>query len=492
MKRSIKKTKTQRILKQVAICVAGLSLAACSTESDDTDSTPADVTPPAVDPAGGSNNNPAATSTTPALTAAEVSLDALPSTSSLVAGGSSASLALAVTGTPTKLRETKDNLDQIYFGGVLADIASAGSSTEEQRGQLERGDALCRLATNNADVFSDLIGGTMCYMQNAPKQTTGLTVVKASDTVTSADYSKVFAQESADKHVQIRVTQSGQTGMIANMIIPGSTSSPDAYKVNFYMCKNNEGSLALESIENYTVDFATGLYSSTGSHGGSFVYEGEDQTYVGAEIINAYLIKSGSNFVFDPAKDKVIQSSGTDSSDSRTGVRKRYITIDSNSQITAKAYGTATSSGNSESEKIYSISAISGAGHDIAMPEAGMRMERTWTYSGTDYTSDPFGAVEWNTDTYANTESSTIYQSISDFSFDSDDFYSAAPTAPTFESDKYDCSTEGDVILAWDMEDTSFTAVESICDSGSSTGLGQLDEMCNDSSINAAFNTGGK
>ncbi len=421
-----------------------------------------------------------------------LALNTLPDISTLVADSSSAAaLNLAVEGTPIKISEFKNNaskVDEVMFDGAVAAVTAAQSATQEQKNAMERGDALCRLTSHNADVFNSLQGGTLCYMSKISDLEAGsFELAKESDTVTSDDYSGLFSQEDDDKLVRVNIVQDGQVGMAAHIKVVGTGNSPDAYKIEFYMCEQGN----VTNSENYEINPESGLYSR--SEAGIQVDE-QYGTSKYTSSVTAYLKDGSSGLVFDFAKDRIIerlyQQVDDNSSPAITITDKQNITINSDDEVTTKAYGTFVGGSNNadDSEKLYSVAVISGSGFDITMPEVGMSMIRAYDHgSDNQGTYSPMGAVEWQNTKYVTTEESDLYKTVSEFSFDDDDYFSEAASAPSVDLSGFSCEAEVDIEINWQMNSASFEKVNGQCDGGSDSSL-DIGNVCNDSSIQNAFN----
>src|SRR5438874_2225715 len=85
----------------------------------------------------------------------------LPSINGIVKSNSSAlgvstgrGARLAVSGTPATMKEiasSEANIDNYFFGGVVAEINDAGSATEAQRREFWEGQGACRLGQTVAE-----------------------------------------------------------------------------------------------------------------------------------------------------------------------------------------------------------------------------------------------------------------------------------------------------------------------------------------------------
>lgn len=455
----------RKIIYTGLLCSLGLAIG-CGG-SDDGDSTPSSI-----------------------FSAGEVSLEKFPSLSGLVSQEAQSSLGLAVSGTPVALKELSTDADTYFFGGSIAALVDDNATpTDEIRGNMERGQAVCGMAANAGELIRRLEGGTLCYMGEIAKlPSAALEVTKESATVTGSDHSEVFKQEAADKTVRVDVTDS-RGEQAAHIKIIGTDNAPSSYKIEFFMCEGPQGSQTVKNSESYEIDYAAGSYTR------SEVYSGDegDHSYTGSMSVTAFLKKlEDGSFAFDSSKDRVIAQEGNDSGthNSQTYSNKRNMNmrIDSDGNLHTLIYRTDEGNDYSSSEKIWSMAEFTGSGLDLGLSQMAMKMDRSNTYMEETHSQDGVGgAVEWQDTAYKGTEEGAYYAAFEAKDMAAESFFATAPAEKTFNASAYDCNEEVDVVIAVDFDSDAVAPVKEACDGGNDDNL-DFHSMCYDSRVQDAFN----
>lgn len=425
--------------------------------------------------------------------AGEVSLEKFPNLSALISQEAQSSLSLAVSGTPVALKELKDDPDTYFFNGAIAALVDDNASpTEELRGDMERGQAVCGMAANAGELIRRISGGTLCYMGEIAKLPSGsFDVTKESASVTSTDHSEIFQQEAADKLVRVDLPEGEQGYQSAHFKIIGTDNAPNAYQIDFFMCAgDSEDSLSVESAESYVIDYAAGSYSRTEAYSG----EGDpSETYVGKMLVSAFLRKAADgSFEFDPTKDRIITEQNNHSRNSPAGEyndkRNMSMRIDSAGNLHTLIYRTGGSNNYSSSEKIWSMAEFAGSGLDIGISQMAMKMDRSHSYQGNAHTADGVGgAVEWQDTAYQNTEEGAYFASFQATDLAAETFFSTSPSTETFDKSPYDCNETVDIAIEVDMNSDALAPVILACE-GNEDDNHDFHGMCYQGDVNEAFN----
>lgn len=416
----------------------------------------------------------------------EVSLASLPDLSTLAqANENVVALGLAPSGDAPTLEDIVDDVDGTVFGGVAATIVANGSATEEQRGQMERGEALCRMIQNNVEAIRQLSGGTICYMGEAGKATNGITIDTGSDTVTQEDFSGLFAQEAEDK--LIAVSLGGDDGFKPHIKVLGTNTSPNAYVVQFNACNTDgDGNTTVGEYQTYTIDFDSGTYTAQSFHTHD---EGGNQSKNSHTVI-AQLIKNASEELeFDLSSNRTIEAqdshSWSDNNGSGSRNVKKLITIGGDNIITTQIRENGSYDNGTDTASVWASSEIQGSGLAMRMPQAAMKMSRSFieTSPSQTHTHEGGGAVEWQDTAYNNVQEGTFYSAFEAADL-TDSFYTTEPTEPSNTQTFNLCAETADIEVTWDTESESFSGASDKCDTGNNENIW---DMCWSGDIQDAF-----
>ncbi|MBI4366206.1 MAG: hypothetical protein HY543_05240 [Deltaproteobacteria bacterium] len=389
----------------------------------------------------------------------------LPSTSSLVNRSSASSslsaksLGKAATGTPPLLKDLSSNsVDTYFWDGLLASINSTavGSITAAQRQGFWQGEGACRMAQAVGYAFQHILqGGTsMCYMQNAPKSSNGVTVTSG-----EGEVSKVFNQGTSNKVVKVNVTnfpgeESESETIFIKVYGSGSSEGTSGYAADLWFCSSSGSAKGYEQIRVNNTD-KTVTVTSTHSDFGSFV-----------GTISASLTSSGGQLVFDSSKERsaTVYFGPKDGTFTFLG----SVTINSSNLLTARDYSTGAFGGQSNTNKHAIFAEYTGDTLDtLRFSAASFALQDT--FGGNPMTITD--ATEYSTSKYANVDSGTLLTTAQAERFDGDIYKGTSSTQYSNARSKLDavsgfsCSTSADAVVSMDFSQSGPLAVASKCES---------------------------
>lgn len=383
------------------------------------------------------------------------SLTDIPSVSTLVNGGSSASssesaslksMSKAVTGTAPLLLSINSatTADTYFWGGLVATINSQGSATAQERTAFWNGEGSCRMFQNAGMAFQNIqsAGSSLCYLQNVPNAAAGLTVV--SGTVSSA--SAIFDKASSTRIIKATATntpgEGGGQGESQDIFIKvyGSDTTEASggnYAIDLWFC--GQGSVG--GYEKIRYNASTGVLSDTSAdsnHGGSF-----------ASIVSGHLTTSSGQLVYDSTQTQSANFyfAQQDGSSEFLG----YVSTDSG-RLISKSYNTGSFGGGPvQVFKSYVIADYEGDTMDtVRFTQGGFSVRSTFGSEGSFSFS---GGSEYQTNVYASMGSGELVDLAAAIDF-TDTIYSGATTDYTTiisAASDFSCSATADVVVAMDM-----------------------------------------
>jgi hypothetical protein len=432
------------------------------------------------------------TTTSSGLSASAVSLSALPDLSKAMKSSSGTSLAdlFAVAGTAPLMTELADTAtssgsckkwDKMFFNCAVSEVNAASSASATQRKALERGEAICRNAAETANIMREFGGGSMCYMSNVPKLSTAtVTVSQEGAGITASSYADMMKPTDKAKLVKVMPTVNGSKQQDIFIDIPAASGSSLEFKLTYCASGEKQGE------ESILVDVNSGkmITKNTYSHTqGGF-------SNLMTRTATLYIKKSGDDIAFDLTKDRTVEGSAKFQGSWGSNTNNYKISLDKDNYLTNMNYATQTFSHGGQTQtgtqKIWAKTLISGdSGIALRMPEMGMAM----VFTQGSNTFSPSGAVEWQTDTYADTTSSSLYTQAKAYAW-GDSVFQSAPTAPTISLAAADCARTPDAIVSFKMDSTEGATVRTKCEADPNNKLQDMYQLCNNSDIQSARQKG--
>lgn len=403
---------------------------------------------------------------------------------------------LQSTGTPVAFQTiagSGSNVDKYIFGGLVATIKSATTSTTSAQaqqffGQTTGGAGGMPACFNLQNVASNLghlldSSNTTCYLKNiASTSTSGITV-------SGADQATMFTQGAADTQIGMTVSNmSGGDGGPSTMKIyltnyGTNTVGASTYKIQLDFCQSGTAAPMQEEIITFNRD--TGAFSdtNTGSMGG-----GSSEQW---NSLSAFIHKAASGSLeFDRAQDRTAEYYYANTSGGETFTSSGKMVI----HYTNGADGLETwgkFGGSWGTQKTYGYSVFKGTKpSDLAIYDAGMNATFTNSWGGTTYTSSFSGNTAWDSTVGASgqytagTASSIVTGAIAAETVASDTFFSAAKPTTTVSSG-FNCNTQSPGITAtMDFSDANVLAIQTLCDASRQSS--DMWQMCNTTDIMTA------
>ena len=392
------------------------------------------------------------TSTTASSTSVN-SIDDLPNTETFVATTATtslnASLSKAVTGTPPLLTSiSSSNADDYFWNGLLATITTAGSATQSQIDSYWDGEGACRMAQAVGYSFQNMLqGGTsLCYMQNMPACSNGVSITSGSATA-----STVFEQGASNKIVQVNVSGQGANETIFIKVFGTSTTEgASGYAADMFFCNSSNTVGGYEQIR------LTGSTSFT-----SKSVHADFGNFVG-DLTASLTTNASGQLIFDPSatRSATVYFGPTDGSFTFLGA----VSIDSAGLLTAREYQIGSFGGGASQENKHAIFAnfTGGTMDELRLLESSFALQDT--YGSSDQSNT--GATEYQTDHYEPVTSGTLLTTAQAEDF-SHDVYTGSVTSQTADLaaiTNYSCSTTHDVVVAMDFTASCPQAVAVECE----------------------------
>lgn len=419
------------------------------------------------------------------LTASALALNSIPdlgnamkstSTSLTAVTGTAALMnTLASTDTFAGVTPTCKNWDRYFFNCAVSAVNSAGTATAAQRSTLQRGEAVCRNTAETANVLREFSGGSLCYMKKMPTLTTAaVTVTKEGAGITASSYADLIKPGSAAKLVKVKPTMDGRANEDIFIDVPASTGSTVEFTLTY--CTTSGTQRGKETI---SIDVESGKLTTTNSN----VDSSESYSNKRNQTAVVYLKKGTDGIEFDLTKDRVITGESQNQGSFGSGISKFSITLDKDSYLTNMNNSIQTFTFNGASttgkQKIWAKTLVSGENAtSLRLPEMGMSMK----FEQGSNTMSPSGAVEWQTDTYADTTTSALYTAAKAYTF-SDSVFASDPSSPTITLTT-GCSRTADVEVTFNMSSTEGKTVQAACEGDKK--LQEMYQLCNNSDINSA------
>lgn len=396
--------------------------------------------------------------------AGTLSLSQFPDSKGMVSTNS-ASLRLAPSGTVPKIIELASDYDDLFFNGSIAAITAAKSATDSQRGDLDRGEAVCGNMGNIASSFASLKQGSLCYMKNVPSLSSStISLEKASESVTADNMAEtLFIQEADDKLVKVQVQEDeGQMDIFIKII--GKNTASNKYEFQMYQCMGGE----VDGAEMASINYETSVFSAENIH--YFSEDGESSAQI--STTTAYLKKEGDSLVWDLSKDRKLSESFSFEGSYGANYGDAEYVISGDNFITSYIHSKSSWTGPSGeastgSQKLWSKAAFSGdSALELQVSEMAMAINDSHTFAGEKHERDVKGAVEFVDTKYNETSSSDLYNESQSVDF-SQEVFTATPEEISVSFSDYDCSATADVVVSFDMTTDEAGEVQQICQGGS-------------------------
>lgn len=379
------------------------------------------------------------------------------SNSSVAASSSARNSRLAVSGTPATMGEissSETNIDNYFFGGVVAQINQAGSATDTQRREFWEGQGICRLGQTVAENVGRTIEGGMslCYMQKVPKKPGALEVTRGE--VAAADVMKPGRRDRV-----VKVSVGGEHHTAGNEIIYikvfGSDSiGEDKYKAQLTFCTEDLRPRGRETIE---VDKQAGTYSSEGLDS----WEDGEISARGRHSLSAYLKVENGALVFDANRARSMDSAHL----GNWGGFKGNLVISGDDRMAAKSYGRwkwTDSQLNTYSGSDKNYAAASFRGNDLAsllFLEGGASGINEWQNQSHEYVI----GTEFRDTRFLPVISGNFFEAATSYDLSGDSFY-AELSVPDLELPATECNPDVDVEAVIDMGSSAMLEVREECE----------------------------
>lgn len=400
------------------------------------------------------------------------SLSALPSVDqmlSVAASGSSTSLsanqstslssirAFAVSGTPPVLSDINDsNADAYFWEGLIAQINNLEVDPSDVAVQADfwEGEGSCRMASNVAQSLGNIAqsGTSTCYMSNAPR-------VLGEDAIVSGTVSslpELFDQGESDKLVEVQATGDdfGDQNIFIKVFGTDSTEGSTGYAVDLWFCDTTGGS-APTGYQQIRVNRSTGVMTTVEAG------QGGDGSGTGVVQFTGVLGVNGSGeLVFDPSQT---QSANVYFSGS-FGTFKGYMAVDG-TVLNTKNTNINEFGGSTNTNKVITVANISSnSAGDALFEEAGFGVE----WSSGEHSDAFYGGTEYQDSHYVAVNTGTLYESVLNYDFGADSFFSAAiddgVAALVAGAENYSCGETPDIVVAMDMGSEEMQTVRGLCE----------------------------
>lgn len=358
----------------------------------------------------------------------------------------------AVTGTPPKFAEigtadvttTKTNLEKYLSGSVatlLTQLQAAQGNWTTAKPLVDKfrdGQAKCQVIADAARSLQEMSERTSsaCMMSKIGKAGSGvLTYVSGTQIADGSFFSPI------ETDVVRKVTMGGNGGGGADTIffnIQGTGTEAGVFQIKLSFCKDGKS----QGYDKIRVDNTAGTVTYTTLHGGTETREGQTMTYKSNAVITAGLKASGSSYVFDADKDRVMTIANSNSATSNSHSMEGLIKISGDTLATKLIMsGSFTNNGQTmtNSNKSYGEAQFTGTTFaDATIYQGAGRTKGTFndgTHSNSMDQSVGFEFDNTATPQYNTKTSSSYITNVAAMDFAADSLLSkAAPTAPDLTS----------------------------------------------------------
>ena len=394
-----------------------------------------------------------------------------------------------VVGTPLKMADLAStgtysgnckNWDRYFFGCAISAVNTAGTATQAQKSAIQRGEAVCRNIAETANILRSFGGGSMCYMSKVPKLSTASVVVsKEGGGITASSYADMMKPiATGSKLIKVTPKSSKGAGQDIFIGIPKATGSSLEFTLSY--CKEGQAT----GQESILVDLSNGKLITKNIAKYSESKNGTTFESLNSESSTLYILKDGEGVKFDLTKDRTIEQAFKQTGSWGSSIGKSIVSMDKDGYLTNKnnssqswTYGGQTHTG---TQKIFAKTQVTGAsGFVLAVPQMGMSMK--FTQGSNSF--NPSGAVEWQTDTFADTSTSDLYTTAKAYDF-SDAIFSATLAAPDISFAADHCTRTPDAEVSFDMTTTESAVVQKECEGDDK--LREMYETCNVDAIKTA------
>lgn len=397
------------------------------------------------------------------------------SASSSISAMSVKDLALkAVSGTPPLLKNiSSGNVDDYFWGGMIADITGAGSATEGERmifwGEGDDGSAGgelgCRMAQTTGYTMQQIIssGISLCYMKSMPEAVGDDNITDHSDLgVTAAN---VFDRSTADKLVKVNSTggseEMGGDQEIFLKVYGTDTVGSNIYKVEIWMCADeateaHQYNVITANLSSSAVSVGDTSYAAnsiTVQDAGNHNFGGSPESMT-STVTGTLKVASDGSIAYDESAERTASFQMSSSN----FAMKSQIVVSGENQITTREYmvmdGGCTN-------KVYALIGFSGASFDeLRFSEAGTKGQSICDEG----TFDFGGGVQFQDLVYNKSSSSSYATTANSFDFSSDSFYDSEPGTVSVDTSSYSCSESPDVEVAMDMAADAVSTLAASCE----------------------------
>lgn len=411
-----------------------------------------------------SSSTSTGTSTTTGSSSGVTSLSQLPELTDMVSSSSESSASIsgalfAVSGTAPALSDiAADDIDTLFWNGLLAELADATEFTSDQINDFWNGEGACRMAQEVGYSFQNLsqAGTSMCYMKNAPLASSGVAIV--SGDITEDDLPTLFSQ-SEDTFIG-KVLVSGEMGpedeemdqeIFIRVYGTGTDEGADGYRADLWFCA--DGSSTPDNYEEISVNTDTGVFTQNSY--------GTDFGVFSAQFVGNLTQDENGDFIFNPDETQSVQVYYAEEQDEFSFSFKSLVST-TDGVLTTKSWGLDEFDSQTNYHKVYSESTYSGASQDTFSLSSS---EFTNLWSNGEEEDIYNGLVEFQDTLYAVSASEEDQHD-----FASDSFFDG--DAPADDSDlsgnlaELSCSAEVSFVVSIDMSDEGFQEeVASECES---------------------------
>ena len=424
-------------------------------------SEPAFTSTPTLAPVATPTSTPQATPTSTVAPSTGIGLSELPDAADLTVANSALGMesVSVVQGTPPALGAIPTIGPKTLFwsSGVIEGI-NGGSPTHQQCSEFFVGQndgesgglSACHMAQGVGMAFQPIIQGSsgICYLKKAPSKAAldagAITVVKGA--LPGDDITKLFSVPAGSTDRVVKVATNGGSSGGQNIFVRissqgSNTDQGNKFAADMWFCRPSDGTVVgFEKIE--LAD------SNTYSDEIAQVLQDFHATIAGS-------LKEGDNgaLVFDTSKDRqllinVVPTPGSTS--------KASIIIGADNLLKTRSYDVT----GAQSRKGYCVSNFSGTGIDDLRFLEGAFKEENFHLTTLAHQSN--GASEYRNSLYTSAPTNALLSNLSDANFDTEAFYSSAPTV-NIDTSAYSCSTEADIIVSMDMSNSALAQAVSDC-----------------------------
>lgn len=391
------------------------------------------------------------------------SLGELPQTTSIFNAEASASVSVATSktaaGTPPLVRDITPTLaDTIFWDGLIALINGGEDVTQQIAEDFFNGEGSCRMTQTTGYLIQELqmFGVSICYMQQMPDMSEGVTIDQAPSGVTREN---IFDKRDADLITQVNANnmpagQGGQTGdqtIFIKVYGNDSTTNATDYWIDLWFCANGTAN----GYEEVRVDGADGSVAQASYH-----TEEEGNFY--ANFAGSLTAAADGTVIYDPSASQTATVY-----DNFYGIHNGQVSVVGN-LLTGMEHAQELDQNQevNATRKILGLSEFTGTSVDtLRFVQGGFAGEMVFG-EGTD-TFD--GAIEYQNTLYENVGANGQYYSdVQNYDFSANSFYSgtlAMPTEPATTLQGFSCSETPDVIVTMDGSDAGVAAQAANCES---------------------------